>query len=612
MPLSSRSRVVNPRLGIYFGIFTSMFTALVLVSLIFERLGVSDAVLRSIMFGGPLALYAIIGLSAMCSEPLDYFASGRRVPAFYNGLVMAVSAVGATGVVALTGLFFLHGFDAWSIVIGFTGGFVVMAVLIAPFLRKFGAFTIPSYLGRRCESRPVRVAAAAIVAVPMLLVIAAEVRTGIYVGTWLTGQSEQAMALMLAFAVVLAVVLGGMRSASWASSAESIAVLTALIVPTAMVAAAVTYLPFAHFSHGPILRAMVRLEAQQGMPIPDLPPLALTFAGTELEPVVQRMTMPFGSVGSASFVLLSLTVMAGVAAAPWLLPRSGTTPGVYETRKSLGWATFLTGMIMLTCSSVAVFMRDIVMDTLVGHSHSQLPDWFRSLEAAGMVAVHGQVPRLPISSFSFKRDAILFALPIASGFPAVLLYLPLAGAVAAAIAAASMSALSLGSVLSEDVVNGLKWEPAPNRLRLLTARLAVAAAAAVGAWMALIAPADPLRLLLWALEISGSALFPVVVLSIWWKRLNALGALAGMAGGFATAVLAIVAGEAAGFGVDSVLAGAFGIPIGFATAVGASLMRPVPSRQSLDLLDDLRVPGGETIYDRELRLLRLKQRSRPL
>lgn len=611
MPLSRR-RVVNPRLGIYFGIFTSLFAALVLVSLIFEQLGASDIVLRSLMFAGPLVLYAIVGLSAACSEPLDYFASGRRVPAFYNGLVMAVSAAGATGIVALTGLFFLHGFDAWSIVIGLTGGFVVMAVLIAPFLRKFGAFTIPSYLGRRCDSRMVRVTAAVIVAVPMILVITAELRTGIFVGSWLTGQSEQVVAFMLAAAVVLAVVLGGMRSASWASSAESIAVLTALFVPTAMVAAAVTNLPFAHFSHGPILRAMVRLEAQQGMPIPDLPPLAFGFAGMELEPVVQRMTVPFGSIGSASFVLLSLIVMAGVAAAPWLLPRTGTTPSVYETRKSLGWATFLAGMIVLTCSSVAVFMRDIVMDTLVGHSQSQLPEWFRSLEAAGMAAVHGQVPRLPISGFSFKRDAILFALPIASDFPSVLFYLPLAGAVAAAIAAASMSALSLGTVLAEDVVNGRSWEPVPNRLRLSSARLAVAAAATLGTWLALIAPADPLRLLLWAFSISASALFPVVVLSIWWKRLSAVGAVVGMTGGFATAAFAIVMGEVTGVGANSILAGAFGVPTGFATAIGASLFRPNTSRQAMDLLDDLRVPGGETIYDREMRLLRLKQRTRPL
>ncbi len=611
MPLS-RKRIANPRLGIYFGIFTSLFTALVLMLLIFEQLGTSDTVLRSLMMGGPLALYAAIGLAAACTDPLDFFASGRRVPAFYNGLLTAVSASGATGLVAVTGLFFLNGFDAWSIVIGFTGGFVVMAVLIAPFLRKFGAFTIPSYLGRRCESRIVRVSAGAMVAVPMLLVIAAEVRMGVFVGTWLTGQSQALVALLIAVTIVLAVILGGMRSVSWANVSESIAVLTALIVPTSIVAAVVTYLPLAQLSHGPVLRQLTRLEARQGLPIPELPPLAFGLAGTELEPVVLRIGNSFGSIGSLSFVLLSLTMMAGVASAPWLLPRAGTTASIYETRKSLGWATFIVGMIMLTGSSVAVFMRDVVMDTLVGHSISQLPEWFRSLEAAGLAAVHGQVPRLPISSFSFSRDAILFALPIASDFPAVLVYLSLAGALAAAVAAASMSSLALGSVLSEDIVNGLKWEPASNRLRLLTARVAVAAAAGVGTWLALMIPADPLDLLFWALALSASGFFPVIVLSIWWKRLNALGAMAGMAAGFGIAVLAIIAGEAALLGLPGALAGVFGIPAGFTAAIGASWLRPSISQNALELVHDMRVPGGETMFDREMRLLRLKQRTRPL
>src|SRR5919108_406991 len=267
-----RARAVNPRLGTYFGIFTSAFASLVLLLLILEQLGIADATVRGVMLGGPLALYALMGLAAACQEPLDFFASGRRAPAVYNGLVLAVSAAGGTGLVAITGLFFLHGFDAWCLVIGLTAGLVTMAILIVPYLRKFGAYTLPSYLGRRFDS-------------------------------------------------------------------------------------------------------------------------------------------PFGSVGPLSFVLTSLTLMAGVAAAPWLLPRSGTTPTVYDARKSLGWATFVLGALMVTASAVAVFLRDMVMDTLVGQSVNRLPEWFRTLSDMGFAAADGHVPRLPLMSFSFKRDAVLFALP---------------------------------------------------------------------------------------------------------------------------------------------------------------------------------------------------------
>lgn len=610
MPLS-RTRLVNPRLGIYFGIFTSAYTALVLVLLIFEQLGASDSLIRHLMLAGPLVFYVAIGAVTACSEPIDFFASGRRVPPFFNGLVLSIGALGATGIVAGTGLLFINGFDAWFLVIAFTGGFVVMAILIAPYLRKFGALTVPSYLGRRCDSRLVRLTIAAIAVVPMLLVVAAEVRMGVFAGKWLTGQSEQMVATILAVTVICAIVLGGVRSSSWANSAESIAVLLALFVPVAMVATAVTNLPFAQLSHGPVLRSLVRLENQQGIPIPILSPLAFEIAGAEVQAIAQRMTKPFGSIGPLSFVFASLTLMAGVASAPWLLPRSGTTLTVYDTRKSLGWATFLVGTIMVTASSVAVFMRDVVMDTLVGHSASQLPDWFRSLEAMGFAAVHGQVPRLPVSSFSFHRDAVLFALPIAHGFPSVFLYLALAGAFAAAVAAVSLSSLSLGTLLSEDLINGLKAEPARNKFRLMLARGCIALAVIIGVGIALIVPADPLWLVLWALALSASAFFPILVLSIWWKRLSAFGTACGALAGFAVTALVIVAGEAS-LGLSGALAAVLGMPAGFAAAVAGSYLRPSSSPKIVELVEDLRVPGGETIYDRETRLLRLRQRSRPL
>jgi cation/acetate symporter len=605
-----RARTVNPRLGTYFGIFTSAFASLVLMLLILEQLGVSDAALRGVMLGGPLALYAVMGLAARSNEPLDFFASGRRAPAVYNGLVLAISAGGGTGLVAITGLFFLHGFDAWCLVIGLTAGLVAMAILIAPYLRKFGAYTVPSYLGRRFDSRFLRFAAAAVVAVPMLLVIAAELRMGLFVTAWLTGQPTPLVAAVLAGTVAATVLLGGMRSLSWANTAAAIAALLAVLVPAAVVAALVTNLPFPQLSHGPVLRTIGRLEAIQGVPIPLLPPFAFEFAGLALEPLSRRFATPFGSVGALSFVLTSLTLMAGVAAGPWLLPRSGTTPTVYEARKSLGWATVVLGVLMLTVSAIAVFLRDIVMDTLVGQSALRLPEWFHTLAALGFAGVDGHTPRLPLASFSFKRDAILFALPIAGGYPAVMLYLALAGAIAAVVAAASLAVVALGHVLAEDVVRGLKWEPLPDRRRLAIARASVVMAAALGTGLAVLIPADPLALVLAAFALSGSALFPVLVLSIWWKRLTAPGAIAGLTVGFAVAIFTIFGGEAARFGLPSALAGVFAIPASFVATLVVTWLSPRPARPVLERVKDMRVPGGETVHDREMRLMRLKQRQR--
>ena len=181
--LTARTRFVNPRLGAYFGIFVSLLTGLVLLLIIFEQLGISETVLRWAMLLGPLALYCAIGVSVPSREPLDFFASGRRVPAGYTGLGIAGAAMGATGIVAMTGVFFLIGFDALCLVIGGLAGFVIMAVMLAPYLRKFGAFTVPSYLGKRFDSRAVRLVAAGVLSVPMPLVIAAEIRIGVLLGS---------------------------------------------------------------------------------------------------------------------------------------------------------------------------------------------------------------------------------------------------------------------------------------------------------------------------------------------------------------------------------------------------------------------------------------------
>ena len=174
MAFTSSTRLVNPRLGTYFGIFTAALVALVLIALMFEQLGVADGLLRALMFAAPLLLYAAIGFNARAREPHDYFASGRRVPAFFNGLVLGVAALGGAGFLGLTGALFIAGFDALCLSIGWCAGLVFMAVLFAPYVRKFGAYTVPAFLGRRFDSRAVRVVAAAVLCPPILLVLIAE------------------------------------------------------------------------------------------------------------------------------------------------------------------------------------------------------------------------------------------------------------------------------------------------------------------------------------------------------------------------------------------------------------------------------------------------------
>jgi cation/acetate symporter len=607
-------RLVNPRLGPYFAIFASAYVALILLALIADQLGAPQAATRWAVLLVPLVLYAVIGMASYTTSSLEFFAAGRRVPAVYSGFTLAFSALGGTGLVAMTGTLFLVGFDALCIVIGGLAGFVVMGILLAPFFRKFGAYTIPSYLGRRFESPALRLISGAVVLVPLVLMLAAEIKMASFASAFLTGETEARLALLISAAMILTLVPGGTRALTWSSVAQTIAALLALIIPVAIIAVMWTNLPLPQLSHGPLLRLIGRQEAMQGLPIVIAQGFAFDLPGHGVQALVKRYAASFGAVGPAGFVAATLTIMMGVAACPWLLPRIATAPGVYHARKSLGWATLLFGIVMLTATSVAVFSRAILFESTAAGA---IPDWIRQLAAMGFADTSlkpqpglADQSRTILSSIGISRDAVLFALPMAAGLSQIFTALAINGAIVACLAGASAAATALAATLGEDLVHGLQAEPPPDTVRLTTARTMLVVAIAAGGGAAAMIPGDPLDMLLWSLALTGSAFFPVLVLSIWWKRISAFGAVAGITSGFSVAVLAIAFGEFDWLPFDPSLAGMFGIPASVLATLTASLATPHPGRHALELVRDIRVPGGEILYDREMRLLRLKKRQR--
>ena len=609
MAFTSHTRLVNPRLGTYFAIFSAAFAAIVLTAILFEQLGTADITLRLLMFTGPLVLYGAIGFLSSAREAGDFFICGRRVPAFFNGLTLSVSALGGAGFMALTGSLFSIGFDALCIGLGICAGFVFMGVLLAPFLRKFGAYTIPSYLGRRFESRMMRVTAAAILTLPLLLLLAAEARFAGYAAAWLTSQPDRLMAPVAVACVAAMIVTGGMRSLTWSSSAKAIAAILALAVCATIVAIMMSNLPLPQMTHGNILRILTRTEDARGVPTFIAPLLGVELPGDGREPLAKRFLQAFGSVGSLAFVLMSLVVGAGVASSPSLLSRVGSAPGVYEARKSAGWAVLIVGVLLLTLPAMAVFLRSLLLEEVIGQPADRLPAWFQALQQSGIAQISGRAPTVSFSAISFERDAAVFALPLAAGLPQVLMYLMLAGALAAALAALGAALLTAATILSEDVVHGLRADQASEGARIASARMTLAGAACIAAWLALAAPADPFKLFLWALNFSAAAVFPVLVLSIWWKRINVWGAAAGMVAGVVVCAFGVLLGESGAWPLPGVLAAALGLPASVVVTMVVSMMTPVPSASVLGRVHEMRVPGGETLYDRELRLQRLKTRG---
>jgi cation/acetate symporter len=349
MAFTSRTRLVNPRLGTYFGIFAAAFAAIVLMALMFEQLGVTDPMVRMIVFGCPIALYAALGLLSARARRKTIFACGRRVPAFFNGLALGIAALGGAGFLALTGCFFLIGFDALCLSIGWYAGLVFATLLFVPFLRKVGAYTVPTFLGRRFDSRTVRVVAAAVLSVPILLLLAAEARFAATLRPGCSGSPERLTAVLVVSCVAAIVIAGGMRSLTWSSAAQGIAALLALAVSATIVAVMVSNLPLPQMTHGNILRTLTR-------------------SGDGAQPAHHRRAELGGGTAGRGYRDAEQAHAAGVRqrrrhrlhhhVASWWRRASplaraccrapGTTPGVYEARKSGGWAVLVVGLVLLT------------------------------------------------------------------------------------------------------------------------------------------------------------------------------------------------------------------------------------------------------------------------
>ncbi len=415
--------------------------------------------------------------------------------------------------------------------------------------------------------------------------------------------------------MIVTVVLGGMRSLTWSSSAQAIAAVLALLVPVTIVAVMVTNFPLPQLTQR---TAAARARAQRGGPGParwsTRPASRSRCRARASRPIAKRFTAPFGAIGPTAFVVAMLTVMAGVAASPWLLPRVTMTPGVYETRKSLGWATVFFGLIMLTAASVSVYMRDFHH----GHGQGRPARDAARVDAAisfelGFVSVDR--PQRPADVHELQLRARHRAAEPARG---------------------SRAARASSSTSPPPALSPRRWSAAAatasrarqradrgRRQRLRRgSRCRAMAACTSGASPSPASPCSAASSRCWRrpipcacccgrLALTGSTLFPVLVLSIWWKRMNALRR-------HRRHELRICRR-----GADhpcrrsrhhrprrGASRASLGLPAGTLGALLASIATPGPSRSVLELVREIRIPGGEVIYDREMRLLRLKNRER--
>jgi len=621
MTLNYNTPVINPRLGSSFAIFASAYTCLVVMLIVLEQLGLSMPAIDKLIIVTPALFYIAIGFMTRTTSTDDFLLAGQRVPPFYNALAFTSMVFGGSILLGSIGSLFFLGIDAIAIPVGCFAGLVLTGVLFVPHLRKAGASTLPGFLHLRFGHRGLRLAAAGLMLAPCLAVIVAEAALGgKLIGFFLPPPQAlglnlppPAFFLILVFAsVFLTVAFGGMRSATWSECVQFVVVL-GILAPLVAVSVIRTNLPLPQLTYGSQLEEIKADELAKGVVTISQPqPLSEVLPKPQAQPLVRPAERAFSAFRPMDFLLLVFCLATGVAAHPAFLPRLSMTPTILASRRSLGWAAVIAGFVVLTIPAYAFFTEAMALEALVGVPASDLPAWARALQQVGLISL----PANPFDSFNaatqrvtFHRDTLALILPVAGNLPRVFFGLAAASALAALSACAAGHLVAVANTVSDDVYHGFLNKTATPGRRLMIARLAMLLLAVAAFIIARSTAADPLRLVIAAFSVSSGTFFAVLVLSVWWRRLTATGALAGLFSGFAVTALYLREGGAPLFGVDALTAAALGVPVSFAAAILVSLVSKAPNPSALDAVDELRIPAGETLQSR---MLRLAARAKPL
>ncbi|ODA67075.1 Cation/acetate symporter ActP [Methyloligella halotolerans] len=604
-----RLRTPNPHLGAYFGITASAFISLSILLALLEQVGWGEAWLGQALILLPIVFYAAIAVRTRTMDTEDYFACGRRVPGVYNGLMLAATAIGGVGYFAYTGAAFFLGVDAFAIGIGLTFGMLLFTVLFSPYLRKAGAFTVPSFLGFRFGSKILRIASAAALILPVVLLLAAEIKIAGLVASMFVPVPYSIAALFTAALASGVVILGGMRSLTWTGGAQFIVGAIAFAVPLIIVSVLTTVLPAPQLTYGVTLNGLETSEINAGFKPAGGEGLAEAMPGNDAEAVPKPFMEAFGAYSPVAFLMIFLSVAMGAACLPSLLMRSGVALSVSEQRWAGAWTVLFVAIFAISVPPLAVFAKWLMFQDLSQIRPELLPDWMTAL-----IDKHLMIARdfnssggLQANEVLLSRDGILLAFPIAAELPVVCTLIVAAGGIAMAFAAAASHLYTLGACVSEDIYRLFDEEGARllkldvPRLPRHTAVWAVSGVFALGTAIYLaIGDVDLMRAALSAFALLAATFFPLMLLSIWWRRYTELGALASLGvGGIIMLIELLVRGFSASIelGTGTMAVSVLGALLAAGAGVGVSLWDREPPPAATAYFDGLRDPEGEALYD---------------
>ena len=501
-----------------------------------ETLGASAKTIGVLFLLFTIAIYAIIGWLSRTTEVDAYYVAGREVPALYNGMATAADWMSGASFVALAGGIYFGGYPYLGFIIGWTGGYVLVNALMAPYLRKFGCYTVPDFIGTRYGGNFARLLAVIVLVVASFTYVTAQINATGTIASRALGIPFELGVWFGILGILICSMLGGMRGVTWTQVAQYIVLIIAYLVPVIWMSNSQGFGIIPHFNYGTAAQRIAELEAQYG-----LKAAAEKVAG--LSVLTTPHFDPQGGFDSWKFVTLALCMMAGTASLPHILMRYFTTPWVRvrSARKSVGWSLLFIFLLYFTAPALATLTKLQLLDpnlatAVVGKSVEAVNSlaWVKNWSAVGMLAIvdANKDGIVQLNEFFMRPDIVVLATPEIAGLPYVISGLVAAGGMAAAMSTADGLLLAIANALSHDLYYKMIDPRAETKTRLIVARAILVVIGVAGALVASLKLTGILGAVAWAFCFACSGLFFPLVLGVWWKRANAAGAIAGMLVGF--------------------------------------------------------------------------------
>ena len=576
--------------------------------------------LTYIVVGASFALYIGIAIATRASSTGEFYVAGGGVHPIANGLATAADWMSAASFISMAGLIAFLGYDGSVYLMGWTGGYVLLALLLAPYLRKFGKFTVPEFIGDRYESQAARIVAVVCLILISFTYVAGQMRgVGIVFSRFLN--VDITTGLMIGMAVVFVyAVLGGMKGITYTQVAQYCVLIFAYTVPAVFISFQVT-----------------------GVPIPQLA-MASTVEGTDGIPLLMRLDQVVTELGFSPYTagtksridifFITMALMIGTAGLPHVIVRFFTVPKVRDARMSAGWALLFIALLYTTAPAVGALARLNLTNTIqpgpVGSAEGNLayaerPDWFRTWEDTGLLQFEdkngdGRIQYYNDANSAFTktadeygwagnelsvdRDIIVLANPEIAGLPNWVIALVAAGGIAAALSTAAGLLLVISAAVSHDLLKGIFAREISEKTELMAGRMSAAFAILCAGYLGYNPPGFVAEVVALAFGLAAASLFPVTLLGIFSLRVNKYGAIAGMLTGllftlgyivwfkgiFFESMAANVADNWL-FGISPEGIGTVGAGLNFAVALGVSALTPPPSQEVRDLVERIRVPN---------------------